>query len=100
MLTYELSNSLIWSSRTSKQKHQILTVISMVSKNFGKSQMSCTLLLSRLLELQACCLVLIIIRVVLTICFFHQMLVEYDVLARDHQDAYVSFIILVNFCQW
>jgi len=28
------------------------------------------------------------------------MLVEYDVLARDHQDAYVSFIILVNFCQW
>jgi len=29
-----------------------------------------------------------------------RMLVEYDVLARDHQDAYVSFIILVNFCQW
>jgi len=30
------------------------------------------------------------------------MLVEYDVLARDHQDAQVSFIILIiiSFCQW
>jgi len=28
------------------------------------------------------------------------MLVEYDVLARDHQDAQVSFSILISFCRW
>lgn len=28
------------------------------------------------------------------------MLVEYDVLARDHQDAMVSFVTLISFCQW
>lgn len=54
--------------------------------------MSCAfnLLPWRLLQLEACCQVFYY-DVCHSYCFSNQMLVEYDVLARDHQDANVSF---------
>ena len=67
-------------------------MISMVSKHFGKLPNVMSIITIKIIPIRG---MLLSFNYYYNLCpsyrFFYQMLVEYDVLARDHQDANVSY---------